>query len=331
MALGDASSVVRFGKGASSGPVDNRSLYLDLFGGEVITAFDSATVTLDKHTVKSLSGGAKSYRFPKTWKAEAEYHTPGTEMLGNDFSTSELTINVDDILVSHYGIADLDRILSHFDMRSIISSEMGRALAKVFDQNVFRQLILAARTAAASPFPGGESITDTSLAATAGVYSGTDWIDAIRDANIKLFNKDVPESMPRYLAVTTEIFDAIKYAKDATNNYLVLNRDFGHAGAGGIDGRAETMMIDGVTVVKSRHIPSSDESSTATVFSKYRANYTNTVGVMWCPQAVATVKLLDISLETERDVRRLEDFMVSKMFVGHGTLRPEMAIELKSA
>ena len=72
MALGDASSVVRFGKGASSGPVDNRSLYLDLFGGEVITAFDSATVTLDKHTVKSLSGGAKSYRFPKTWKAEAE-------------------------------------------------------------------------------------------------------------------------------------------------------------------------------------------------------------------------------------------------------------------
>jgi hypothetical protein len=52
---------------------------------------------------------------------------------------------------------------------------------------------------------------------------------------------------------------------------------------------------------------------------------------MWCPQAVATVKLLDISLETERDVRRLEDFMVSKMFVGHGTMRPEMAIELKSA
>jgi hypothetical protein len=330
MATGTASSPVRFGKGQSS-PVDNRSLYLDLFGGEIITAFDNATVTLDKHTVKSLSGGAKSYRFPKTWKAEAEYHTPGTELLGNDFTTGELTINVDDILVSHYAIADLDRILSHFDMRSIISGEMGRALAKVFDKNVFRQLILAARDAGSSPFPGGESITDASLAATAGVYSGIDWIDAIRDANIRLYNKDVPEDMPRYLAVTTEVFDAIKYAKDSNGQYLILNRDFQADTAGGISSRGETIKIDGVTVVKSRNIPNSDESAATGVYSKYRADFQNTVGVMWCPQAVATVKLMDISMENERDVRRLEDFMVAKMFVGHGTMRPEMAVEFKTA
>ena len=330
MAFGDNSSPVRFGKGQSN-PVDNRSLYLDLFGGEIITAFDNATVTLDKHTIKSLSGGAKSYRFPKTWKAEAEYHTPGQELLGNDFTTGELTINVDDILVSHYPIADLDRILSHFDMRSIISKEMGTALAKVFDKNVFRQLILAARDAGSSPFPGGESITDASLAATNGVYDGIDWIDAIRDANIRLFNKDVPEDMPRYLAVTTEVFDAIKYAKDANGQYLVLNRDFQADSAGGISSRAETIKIDGVTIVKSRNIPATDESSTAGVYSKYRGDYSNTVGVMWCPQAVATVKLMDISMENERDVRRLEDFMVAKMFVGHGTMRPEMAIEFKTA
>lgn len=330
MATGTASSPVRFGKGQSS-PTDNRSLYLDLFGGEIITAFDNATVTLDKHTIKSLSGGAKSYRFPKTWKAEAEYHTPGTELLGNDFTTGELTINVDDILVSHYAIADLDRILSHFDMRSIISKEMGTALAKVFDQNVFRQLILAARDAGSSPFPGGESIVDASLAATGGVYDGIDWIDAIRDANIRLFNKDVPEDMPRYLAVTTEVFDAIKYAKDANGQYLVLNRDFQADTAGGISSRAETIKIDGVTIVKSRNIPAADETAATGVYSKYRADFSNTVGVMWCPQAVATVKLMDISMETERDVRRLEDFMVAKMFVGHGTMRPEMAIEFKTA
>lgn len=330
MAFGDNSSPVRFGKGQSN-PVDNRSLYLDLFGGEIITAFDNATVTLDKHTIKSLSGGAKSYRFPKTWKAEAEYHTPGQELLGNDFTTGELTINVDDILVSHYAIADLDRILSHFDMRSIISKEMGTALAKVFDKNVFRQLILAARDAGSSPFPGGESITDASLAATNGVYDGIDWIDAIRDANIRLFNKDVPEDMPRYLAVTTEVFDAIKYAKDANGQYLVLNRDFQADTAGGISSRAETIKIDGVTIVKSRNIPATDESAATGVYSKYRGDYSNTVGVMWCPQAVATVKLMDISMENERDVRRLEDFMVAKMFVGHGTMRPEMAIEFKTA
>ena len=208
---------------------------------------------------------------------------------------------------------------------------MGRALAKVFDQNVFRQLILAANTAAASPFPGGTVTTDTGLAASGGVFSGVDYIEAIRTANIGLFNKDVPEDMPRYAAVSVEVFDAIKYAKDATNNYLVLNRDFGHGGAGGIDGRAESMNIDGVTILKSRNIPTTDESADAGVYSKYQSDYSNTAVVMWCPQSVATVKMMDISIETERDVRRLEDFMVAKMFVGHGTLRPEMAVVLKSA
>ncbi len=238
---------------------------------------------------------------------------------------------MDDILVSHYAIADLDRILSHFDMRSVISKEMGRALAKVFDKNVFRQLILAANTAAATPFPDGTVTTDTGLAASSGVYSGIEYIEAIRTANIGLFNKDVPEDSPRYAAVSVEVFDAIKYAKDSSNNYLVLNRDFRHGGAGGIDARAETMNIDGVTILKSRNIPTTNETSDTSVYSKYRSNYSNTAVVMWCPQAVATVKMLDISMETERDVRRLEDFMVSKMFVGHGILRPEMAVVLKSA
>jgi len=42
MALGDASSPVRFGKGATSGgSLDNRSLFLDVFGGEVLTAIDN--------------------------------------------------------------------------------------------------------------------------------------------------------------------------------------------------------------------------------------------------------------------------------------------------
>jgi hypothetical protein len=295
-----------------------------------LTAFDNATVTLDKHTVKSLNGGAKSYRFPKTWKASAEYHTPGAELLGNDFQTGEISINVDDILVSHYGIADLDRILSHFDMRSIISKEMGGALAKVFDKNVFRQLVLAARDTGSAPFPGGESIVNP-LCKNTGVISGIAWLDAIRDANMRLFNKDVPEDMPRYLAVNAETFDAIKYAKDANGQYLILNRDFQADNAGGIQKRSETITVDGVTIVKSRNIPSTNETTATSVYSKYRANYATTTGVMWCPQAVATVKLMDISMETERDVRRLEDFMVSKMFVGHGTMRPEMAIEFKTA
>lgn len=329
MAFGDSSNPVRFGTGQTA---DDRALYLEVFGGEVLTAFDLNVLTLDKHRVKTVGRGAKSWRFPKTWLATAEYHTPGQEMLGNDIPTTEITVTIDDILVAHTGISDLDAMLSHFDVRGPFSTELGRALAKVYDKNVFRQMILAARTAADGPFPGGNNITDSALAPDVnGVIDGGAWIDAIRQANVDLFNKDVPEDTPRYMAVDIGTFNAIKYAKDANGQYLVLNRDFGHPGAGGVQGRAEMIEIDGVMVYRSRNMPNTDESAANTVYTKYRANYANTLGILWCPDAVATVKAMDIGLESTRDTRRLEDFMVAKLLVGHGTLRPECALEFASA
>jgi hypothetical protein len=52
-------------------------------------AFQRAILTLDKHMVRTITNG-KSAQFPKTWKATAEYHTAGQEMLGNDIDTSEV-------------------------------------------------------------------------------------------------------------------------------------------------------------------------------------------------------------------------------------------------
>ena len=52
-------------------------------------------------------------------------------------------------------------------------------------------------------------------------------------------------------------------------------------------------------------MPNTDESSAAGVYSKYRANYGTTAGCIWTADAVATVKLMDIGFESERDTRRL--------------------------
>ena len=328
MAFGDTSAPARF-LGGQVG-VTNRELALDIFGGEVLTAFDLAIQFPDKVFSRTLKGGLKSAKFPKVWKATGEYHTPGQEMLGNDIDTGEITVTVDDILVSHVAISDLDDMLTHFDVRSQFSTELGRALARIYDKNIARSLLLAARTAASGPFPGGTSQVDAACINT-GAIDGKAWIDRIRLCNAQMFANDVPEEAPRYLAVNYAVFDAIKYAKDSNGNYLVLNRDFGHGGAGGIGGRAETMQIDGVTIIKSRNLPSTNETADTSVYSKYRANYSTTTGIFWSPMAVATLKLMDVNLETTRDTRRLEDFMVAKMLVGHGTLRPECAIEIKTA
>jgi len=328
MAYGVQSTPARFGYGQSVS--DDRNLFLKVFGGEVLTAFTEQVVTMDKHVVRTIESG-KSAQFPKTWKATSEYHEAGKELLGNDIDTGEITITIDGLLVSHTAIYDLDEKMAHFDVTSEFSAELGRALAREFDRNVLRQIVLAARTAADGPFPAGNVITDAALVnSSIAATTGKSWVDHIREANIALFNKNVPPDMPRFLVVNADVFDSIKYAVDSTHGYLVINRDFGEQ-AGGVAGAGGMIQIDGVTIMRSNLMPTTNESSDTGVYSKYRANYSTTTGIMWCQEAVGTLKLMDMAMEVERDVRRQEDFMVSKMAVGHGTLRPELAVEFKTS
>jgi hypothetical protein len=329
---GDTSTPSRFLQGQAAGSTlsDMRTLALDIFGGEVITAYEMALIAAGKVQSRTLSGGARSARFPKIWKATAAYHTAGEELLGNEIETGEITITPDEILVAHTAIYDLDEMLSHFEVRSQFAQELGRALAKVDDKNVFRQIVKAARTAADGPFPGGNVITDASLI-NSGAIDGADWIDGIKAANKKLFEKDVPEDQPRFMGVNWDVFEAIKNAKDGNGQYLLLNRDIIGSQSGGLSERDEALRVDGVTIYKSRNLPTADESADTSVYSKYRANYSTTTGILWTPMAVASVRLKGVSLETTRDVRRLEHFMVASSLAGNGTLRPECAVEFKTA
>lgn len=326
----DSSSPSRFLQGQD--PSNTRALALDIFGGEVFTAFNLATIFDDKVQQRAISSG-RSARFPKVWKASSGYHQAGDELMGQTIATGEVVITVDDILVAHTGIYDLDDMLSHFDVRGPFARELGLALAREYDKNIARQIILAARNAGAGgPFPGGTVIVDSDLANT-GAIDGPNWIAQIRNARQDLFNKDVPEDMPLYMACNAAVFDAIKFAKDSSGNYLVLNRFFNEGQAPGnvVASRGDMLRIEDVTILRTRNMPTVDETSDTTVYSKYQANYSTTTGILWAPMAAATLKLMDVGLEYFRDVRRLEDFLVAKMLVGHGVLRPECAVEFKTA
>lgn len=74
MAYGDNSNPAVFGAGQTAGSTtaEQRELFLDIFGGEVITAFDLATITMDKVQTRTLSGGMRSARFPKINKGLAQ-------------------------------------------------------------------------------------------------------------------------------------------------------------------------------------------------------------------------------------------------------------------
>lgn len=328
----DNGNPVAFGTGASGS--DDRALFLKMFGGEVLTALTANTVTAGKTREKTIGAG-KSWQFPRTGVSKAEYITRGQENLGNGFLTDEVNVTVDAPLTASHALWDMDVLMSHFDIRAPISTEMGAVIARAIDTNVFRSVALSARTAASSSVPGsgGTVITNAALTAAEGGAAtlGKSWMDAVRTAKRALYAKNVPVGATIYMVVNYVVFDAIKYATDANGNYLNLNSMINLASAGLGSAVSEAIRFEGVTIIPSNLLPNADDSANANVYSKYRANFSTTTGLMWLPDAVATLSLLDVTVETTRDVRRQEDFMIAKVIKGHGTLRSEYAVEFKTA
>src|SRR5690606_882110 len=126
---------------------DPKYLFLKLFGGEALLAFQETNVSLNRHSVRTIPNG-KSAQFPVLGKGDATYHTPGAEIDGMDVLGNERVITIDDLLVAPRFVADIDQAMVHWDYRSALSRDIGMALSRRLDQNVLRVHVLAARASA---------------------------------------------------------------------------------------------------------------------------------------------------------------------------------------
>lgn len=306
-----AATALRFGQINGAGDAD--ALFLKVFAGEVLTAFDTAQIMMPLHLVRTIQSG-KSAQFPVTWKVNASYHTVGAEIVGQTSNANERIINVDDYLIADVFTAEIDELMNHYDARSIYSHQVAEALGQEFDKHILQLCVLASRAGAnVTGGQAGESVTNASLGT-----SGTDCADAIFDAAQKLDEHDVPE---------TERFAVFKpaqyYLLAQTTN--VLNKDWGGRGSYA-DGKV--LEVAGVTIRKSNNLPS---TNIATGPTAYQGDFTNTKGVVFHKSAVGTVKLRDLSVMSQYDLRRLGTLIVAKLLLGSDYLRPESSIELKTA
>lgn len=308
-------TVSAFGQINGAGATD--ALFLKVFGGEVIAAFEEANVVMDKHTVRTIASG-KSAQFPATWKVTAGYHTPGAEIVGQPTNVAERIIVIDDLLLASVFIANIDEAKSHYDVRSIYSKEMGRALAYQWDKNVQQVGVLAARASATvTGANGGTALTSaTTLYKTsatdlaAGIYAGVQAMD----------EKDVPQEEEKNVFVRPAQYYLL------AQSTALLNRDW-TMGQGGNYSDGTILRIGGANIVKTNHLPTTSIASGPTA---YQGDFTKTAALIMTKQAVGTVKLLDLAQEMAYDIRRQGTLAVAKYAIGHGILRPECAVELKT-
>jgi len=309
----------RVGQSNVSG--DALALFLKVFAGEVMAAFEEMNMALPMFVQRNISSG-KSAQFPVTWKATAAYHTPGNEIMGQQIKHAEKVINIDGLLLSDAFIASIDEAMNHYEVRSIYTKEMGYALANQADKNVLQLAVLAARASATiTGGSGGTALTQAGYDTTADTLA-----QGVYDAAQTLDEKFVPDFGDRTAFMRPKHYNLLVQSTKS------INRDWNEpGGSNGAFSTGKVMRVANVVIKKTMHLPNSVISALPGANNTYEGDFSNVCAVIVHKMAVGTVKLLDMALENQYDIRRQGTLFVAKYAMGHGILRPECAVELKKA
>ena len=382
----------RTGQTNASG--DTRSLFLKLYAGEVMTAFQTKNIMMNHCRTRTISKG-KSAQFIMTGKyRDAAYHTPGLEIApAATAKNSERIVTVDDLLINAQFIPNIDEAMQHYDVRSVYTQEAGYGLSKVADQNIIRTAVKAAlatnKERASKLVQDYKDFDDEDF--TANVNIGDSSSTFANGKKLKHFTEAVIEAKRILEMAGAPLEDIVcvtgtdQYYKlfmaasngESLADMTVFNRDIGGTGE---FTSVQLPTIAGIPIVRTPHMGSysasaytdslwstgvtsgpqplgSPHSNRAAVYD-IPANYTaatdgdNLIGaatdangatvnlrseavkvraLVMHKDAVATAKLLDLSVESEYQIQRQGTLIVSKYAMGHNVLRPAMAVALSAA
>ena len=305
--------------------------YLKLFSGEMFKAYESACIAKGTVQNRTLTNG-KSMQFIFTGRMTADYHTPGTPILGSgDPPVAEKTIVMDDLLISSAFLYDLDETLAQYSLRSEISKKIGHALAEAYDKKTFRTIALAAReahpiTAAPGPEPGGSVIK----LGAGNEFNAQAIVDGFFEAASILDEKNVPRD-GRTAVLSPRQYYALVSQVDSN----ILNRDYGNT-QGNLNSGQGLYEIAGISIKRSNNLPfmAGTVTSVDGENNNYAGDFSASCGLIYQKDAAGVVTSVGPTVQTTgADVKTMYqgDIIVGRLAMGVGTLNPAAAIELQAA
>ncbi len=303
------------------------ALFLKVFSGEVLTAFARNNIFNEAlHSVRTISSG-KSAQFPVLGTATAAYHTVGTPLVGaNQIKANEKVITIDDLLIAQSFVASIDELKNHYDVRATYADELGKALAKTYDENVAKQIANASRASTTlSGGNGGLVLTLANGNTASSDVTGDEIAAAIYDIAQTFDERDIPPTDRFCVLPPAEYY---KLAESATRT---IDTDFNPQGNGSFaSGRVQ--QVAGIPVMMSNNVPQSNRSAASGENNAYNGDDSKTIGLVFHKSAVGTVKLMDMTTEisgSDYGIMYQGTLMVAKYALGHGILRPECAATIK--
>lgn len=298
---------------------------LKLFSGEVYTAFNNASIA--RGLVRSYDmRGMKSKQFLMTGKLAAGYHVPGTPILGDaGLKSNEKTIVMDDLLVASQFVYDLDEIFSQWSARGEISKQIGEALAKFYDERIFRTLDLASSEAAVvDGEPGGFQVN---LGAS-NEFNAQALVDGFFEAAALLDERSAPQD-GRVAVLSPRQYYSLVSSVDTG----ILNQDIGTSTQGSLNSGGGLYSIAGISIRKSNNLPflvADIGSALAGEQNGYGTgtDFANSCGLIFHREAAGVVQSIAPSIETtsgDFHVQYQGDLIVGKLAMGCGSLRTSVA------
>lgn len=331
---------------------DVEAMLMRVFAGEVLTQFVEKNQVMPRTRVKQVSGGALSWQFPVLGQTTTAYHEPGENLLTDTdagggaylktIAAAQRLIFADRRLTSTVFVDKLDMLLNHWDARGEYSREMGNALARAVDKNLIGVLYNA--TQAAATITTGGAFGGFEVIDADGDTNAASFVDSIFNAKLQLDLRSVPAE-GRTLLVPPAQMKLLFSSGGAVTAAQWVDADFNGTPNGNLR-EGKIMRLAGFDIIETIHITQTGSYTPPSGASanKYGAGtgntnvYNYTVGAnedIWAlafhRDAVGTVKLEDLTVESEYKIEYQGDVIVAKMVLGHGILRPECAGVIRKA
>ena len=327
--------------GPSGGAGGVNKLWLPLWSGEVINAYDQLNIFENLISSKSLSGGF-SYEFPVTGLVSLNASwDAGEELIGGDSSSTTFKVNLDKRpMAAHFETDNVDLLITQWDYRSELARQAGLTLASTRDKQIVSALIAASvaaplnsdpRGLGVSNFPAPAIVSTDTAAIGVSVSTCTETValailQAVENYLVFMQENDYPVQSV-FCAVPPKVFQVIRalgIPRAMTNNInlsqgVIVGPDM----TSGMNMLTDSLDYMGVKIIKTNHIP----RTTLTVGqAKYNltCGTVNIFGIIFQKEAVAGLSLMGMKVDSIQDIRRNTQFTVASMLKGTGILRPEL-------
>lgn len=332
------------------------ALFLKVFSGEVLEAFDEYNVMKPYMMRREAPRGAKSAQFLITGRAAAAGLLPDGSgnitnlwqdpAFANRIKSNEKEVFLDGPIVAPTVIAEFDEIRAQYDVRSGHAVELGRGVAEEFDIRSLLMVANGARTASLITASGPDNSRAGMRRSDADFNSnGASAVATLFLLKRLMDSKFVP-ALGRHVAITPECASNLAQQTDLLNRDWVqgVNGDFADGSVFKVAGfqlhvTARLKSADNTTGLGD--LSAGNRQGALNIFSGGTApnqtnggvavtagHYESIVGLAWHESAVGYVERLGMVLESDYDVGYQSTLMVAKKICGISFLRPEGCIEI---